>query len=167
MDTEQVETLSKRLREIGFSDRAVSMIVEQVIQLELRPNEPDGLAETAAVFESVERSSSAMETERVVPNDIKVLATLGTALTLVSIWLGWSAMTSAGQGELAIMAGTPSGSTWLQGIQALLLAGWVALPPLLSVFKGNASTKLKQVPLLAVWGGIGLTLATLLLASAG
>lgn len=166
MDTEQTETLSQRLREIGFSDRAVSMIVEQVGQIDFEKTSQTGLTEHAADFASLENRIEAPVAANI-QSELRILAVVGAAIAFLSILLGWSAITNTGSGELAIMAGAASAPSWLQGIQALFLAGWVALPPLISVWRGDAGSKFRQTPLLAVWGAVGLALATLLLASTG
>ena len=168
MSQDQLQVLSERLREIGFSDRAIGMIIEQVHELDLGPKSEPGLAEHAATFDSVSAQKNSMQqSDAPSGGSGALIGIVGGLITIVSIFLSWSALTTSGSAELAIMAGN-SGPSLAQGIQAILLALWVILPPLLgSISRRSGFAITGQSPALTIWAAVSLLLATLLLVSAG
>lgn len=168
MQNEQAGLLAKSLREIGFSDRAVTMILEQVEKVGGLPIQGDGLSEQAATYETAAEHDLRYSPNEGSAQSTNTLVIGGAVAALMTTILGWSALTSGSQADLAIMAGPAGfGPSWLQGAQAVLLAAWVAVPPLWSAWKGDLSERLRDIPALAIWCSITVVLATMLLASTG
>jgi len=170
MKSNEVEQLGERLKQIGFSERAVAMIIEQVkdVGIDLSDKAPartptNGLAEaTAPVF------SPAPSTEVAQPEDTKItgggsLIFAGVIAVLGMLTLSWNALTVPP--DVAIMTGSSANS--VQGLQALLLAAWVLLPP---AIVGLGWRRLPESITArnfigAFWAGVGIFLATVMLAS--
>lgn len=168
-----ITQLVDRLKQIGFSDRAVAMIMEQIkgAGLELsrdaasKPAEKaaaKGLFEAAAPVFTPAPAMLATKDEDTTITGSKTLIAAGVIAVLGMIALAWTSLTSP---DLTIMTTDGAGNT-NRGLQAILLAAWVLLPPTIIGlgWRKLPDNRTARGFMAAFWGGVGVFLATIMLA---
>ena len=191
-DATRSDRLGERLREVGFTERAVGLILEQVESHE----QEHGLAEAARSYD-FERLAPEAEDEKVEeaakptvlrPTEVTepaarltdpdlFLFAAGIFFWLISLISAWDGLTCQarvlGVGELDILAeGCATAGPGLFSMAGILAVVWLCVPaawhPIATGLDLPRPDMGQSLRALAIWGGMALLLVTtLLLASIG
>ena len=191
----RADKLGERLRDVGFSERAVALIVEQVEGL----REENGLAEAALPYEleklvTREKTAEKARSERaeaadpvdappktspaarLVDPDLPVAAA-GAVTWLLVLLSSWTGLTCEAQmlgvGDLEILAeGCAAAGPGLFSIAGVLVTLWLVAPAAWNLIAGKLDLPRPDIAqslrAAVIWGGFSLLLVmTLVLASMG